>query len=131
MNTLIVEDDFTSRLLLQGLLKGYGPSYFAENGKEAVDAVRIALEEDEPFNLICMDIMMPEMDGQEALRRIRDIEKTYRVAPALRVKVIMTTALADRDNVIRAAQSECDYFLVKPVEKNKLVKVLRTLKLIP
>ena len=45
MKTLIVEDDFTSRLLLQELLKSYGPSLIAVNGKEAVDAVRAALEE--------------------------------------------------------------------------------------
>ena len=64
MKTLIVEDDFTSRLYLQELLKGYGPTHIAVNGKEAIEATHLALEAGEPYNLICLDIMMPEMDGQ-------------------------------------------------------------------
>ena len=68
MKTLIVEDDFTSRLLLQELLKKYGRSHIAVNGLEAVEAVRLALDENEPYDLICLDILMPQMDGQLALR---------------------------------------------------------------
>ncbi len=63
MKSLIVEDDFSSRLILLELLKSSGPTHVAVNGKEAVDAVRKGLEENEPFDLICLDIMMPEMDG--------------------------------------------------------------------
>jgi two-component system chemotaxis response regulator CheY len=54
MKTLIVEDDFTSRVLLQELLKSYGPSHIAVNGKEAIDAVRMSLEKEEPYDLICL-----------------------------------------------------------------------------
>ena len=68
MKTLIVEDDFTSRLLLQEILKRYGAVHIAVNGREAVDAVRAAAESDESYDLICLDIMMPEMDGYQALK---------------------------------------------------------------
>ena len=51
------------------------PHMLRVNGKEAVEAVRNALETVEPYNLICLDIMMPEMDGQQALREIRDMEE--------------------------------------------------------
>ena len=67
MKTLIAEDDFTSSVILQELLRGYGPFHLASNGKDAVAAVAAALAAHEPYDLVCLDIMMPEMDGQEAL----------------------------------------------------------------
>jgi two-component system, chemotaxis family, chemotaxis protein CheY len=131
MKTLIVEDDFSSRLLLQELLKSYGPTHVAVNGKEAVEAVRLALEAAEPYDLVCLDIMMPEMDGQAALRNIRAHEDARRIPFPNRAKIIMTTALSDRENVMKAREQLCDYFLVKPVQKGKLREQLRKLKLIP
>jgi len=130
MKALIVEDDFLSRMLLQGLLKPYVLPDVAVNGKEAVEAVRIALENKEPYNLICMDIMMPEMDGQEALRHIRDLEKMAGILPTDGVKVIMITALDDKKNIMTAFREQCDTYLVKPLDKVKLVTTLESLKLI-
>ncbi len=129
MKALIVEDDFLSRMLLQGLLKPYVVPDVAVNGKEAVEAVRISLENKEPYNLICMDIMMPEMDGQEALRHIRDLEKMAGILPTDGVKVIMITALDDKKNIMTAFREQCDTYLVKPLDKTKLVATLETLKL--
>jgi two-component system, chemotaxis family, chemotaxis protein CheY len=130
MKTLIVEDDFTSRLLLQELLKSYGPSHIAVNGKEAVEAVIAAMEVNEPYDLICLDIMMPEIDGQQALREIRLMEKAMGITGPDHMKIIMTTALGDRANVIKAVQQQCDCFLVKPIQKTKLLEELRKLGLI-
>ena len=76
MKTLIVEDDFTSRLLLQEILKPYGTTHIAVNGKEAVDAVVTAMDVGEPYDLICLDIMMPVMNGYEALKAIRGLEES-------------------------------------------------------
>ena len=81
MKTLIVEDEITSRVLLRELLKRFGPPHVAMNGKEAVAAVSTALLAGEPYDLICLDIMMPEMDGQEALKRIRQLEDGAQLAP--------------------------------------------------
>ena len=127
MKTLIVEDDFTSRLLLQELLKHYGPCHIAVNGKEAVTAVDSAREENMPYDLICMDIMMPEMDGQEALRRIREQEETHGIDPKSGAKIIMTTALGDMKNVFEAYRGLCDGYVTKPIQKNKLIETLNKL----
>lgn len=131
MKTLIVEDELTSRVMLREILKRYGPPQVAMNGKEAVEAVRVALEAGDPYNLICLDIMMPEMNGQEALKRIRQMEEEAGVGSAKRSKVIMTTAHSDRDNVLEAIQSQCDYFLVKPIDARTLLQELRRMGLIP
>lgn len=130
LKTLIVEDDFTSRMLLQEYLKRYGASHVAVNGREAVDAVRLALEADDPYDLICLDIMMPEMDGQEALREIRALEEARGVDPLGGARVMMTTTLADRGTVVQAAQGKCNAFLVKPIRRDKFLEELRRLNLI-
>jgi two-component system chemotaxis response regulator CheY len=74
--------------------------------------------------------MMPEMDGQAALKEIRLLEQTRGLAGPDRAKIIMTTALADAANVLMAREQLCDHFLVKPIQKLKLVEVLRGLALI-
>ncbi len=130
MKTLIVEDDFTSRLLLQELLKQHGPVHIAVNGKEAVEAVRLALEANEPYDFICLDIMMPEMDGQQALRHIRELEAGKGLLSANAAKIVMTTALNDMKNVCHAYAGLCDSYLVKPIEKTKLGQELRKLGLL-
>ncbi len=73
MKTLIVDDDFVSRLVLQNVLMAYGEAHIAVNGKEAVEVFTVALRLGSPYDVICLDIMMPEMDGQDVLRSIRRI----------------------------------------------------------
>lgn len=129
MKTLIVEDDFTSRLLLQELLKRYGGSHIAVNGSEAVEAVRTALRASEPYDLICLDIMMPVMDGLEALKQIRGLEQEHgRISNG--AKIVMTTALGDIPNVANAFSGLCDAYLTKPISKDKLLTELRQLAVI-
>ena len=130
MKTLIVEDEFTSRLLLQRLLQGYGECHVAVNGKEAVQAFQAAMECDQSYNLICLDIMMPEMDGQEALKQIRAMEEAKGILSSHGVKIVMTTALCDSKNLFAAYANLCDGYLVKPIDKVKLLDHLRKLELI-
>jgi len=130
MKTLIVEDDFTCRFLLNKLLDGFGQSHIAVNGKEAVAAVRAALDSGEPYDLICLDIMMPEMDGQMALTQIRQLEEEWAIQSSQGAKIIMTTALGDIKNVSKAFHGLCDAYLTKPIIKTKLIDTLQSLKLI-
>ncbi len=127
MKTLIAEDDFTSRMLLQALLQPYGICHTSVNGKEAVQAVASALASGEPYNLICLDIMMPEMDGQTALKEIRALEDKKGILSSDGVKIIMTTALGDKTNIMSAFKEQCDAYLVKPIEKNNLIENLKKL----
>lgn len=130
MKSLVVEDDFTSSLLLQEILKHYGPCQAALDGQKAVEAVRAAIDSGEPYDLICLDIMMPEMDGHEALKEIRALEEAKGIIPIKGVKVVMTTALDDSKNILASFKDQCDIYLTKPVDKAKLLGELRRLKLI-
>ena len=130
MKILIVDDDFISRNLLQEVLKDYGSTHFAANGKEAVKAVRAAMVSGKPYNLICLDIMMPEMDGQQALKQIRNLEEAEGITSTNGAKIIMTTALGDPKNAITSFKSLCDGYVVKPIDVNKLLRELRKHKLI-
>lgn len=130
MKTLIVEDDFVSRMLMQQYLSKYGKSHAAINGAEAIKAVDISLQEGEPYDLICLDIMMPEVDGQEALREIRRLEEEKGIRSSHGAKIVMTTALNDLTNVKEAFYSLCDGYLVKLIQLDKLTNELKRLNLL-
>lgn len=130
MKSLIVDDDFFSRRILQSILSAYGESHVAVDGREALFAFEQALAEETPYNLICLDIMMPEMDGQEVLKNIRQIENKKNIVGDNEVKIIMTTALDDSDNIKAAFREQCESYLIKPISKSKLVKVLQDFGLI-
>jgi len=121
MKTLIVEDDFASRTLLQRYLSGISKCDIAVNGNEAIEAFQIALDENEPYDLICLDIMMPDVDGHETLRTIRKIESEYGIGGFKSVKVIMTTALGDSQNIIGSFREGCEAYITKPIERKKLI----------
>ena len=129
MKCLIVEDDFTARKLMLAYLSKHAECDVAVNGKEAVQAFNAAIEKD-PSDLLCLDVSMPEMDGQEALKIIRQIEKQHnRIGPD-GVKVIMTTAFSDKDNVLNACKLGCKSYIVKPVGKDKLFAEIEKLGLL-
>jgi len=130
MKTLIVEDDFTSRLFMQTFLSPYGECHIAINGKEAVEAFRIATDHGSPYNLICMDIMMPEMGGQEAVKQVRALEEARGVLSHHGVKIIMTTAVTDLREVIESFQELCDAYLFKPIDTAKLLSELKSFQLV-
>lgn len=119
-----------ARKVLQDTLKKYGPTHVAVNGKEAVAAACGAMAAGEPYNLICLDIMMPEMDGQQALRQIRTMEEAGGVTSSKGAKIIMTTCLGDAKNAFASFKNLCDAYLVKPIDISKLEDELRKLMLV-
>ena len=130
MNTLIVDDDFLCRKLLQNILSPYGECDIAMDGEEAISAFEMALEEGNPYDLICLDIMMPNLDGQQALKRIRQIEDKKRIQGLDCVKIIMVSALKDGRNILTAFKEGCETYLIKPVTKDKIVSELEKLGLL-
>ena len=131
MKILIAEDDFASRILLQRFLAPYGDSDVAVNGREAVGAFKEALESDTPYDLVCLDIMMPLMSGHETLKEIRASEEARGIGVPNGVKVIMTTALSDSQSVLEAFKEGCEAYVVKPLDRESLVRELKKLGFAP
>jgi two-component system, chemotaxis family, chemotaxis protein CheY len=130
LKILIVEDEFGSRKLLQKFLSPYGICDLAVDGEEAVEAFALALKEKEPYDLICLDIMLPKKDGQTVLKEVRKIEADAGIQGLSGVKVIMTTALNDPKNIIQAFNSQCEAYIPKPISKQKLLEEMRGLSLL-
>jgi len=131
MRILIVEDDFVGRKVMHQLLLEYGQCDVAVDGLEAVKAFDLAYEAGEPYDVMFLDIMMPNMSGHEALKIIRDKEKERGVTPQNEVKVIMTSALDDVKNVTQSFfQGGASAYLVKPIERRKVIEELRKLGMV-
>ncbi|GAB6176096.1 response regulator [Desulfobaculum senezii] len=130
MRFLIVDDDFDSRRLMQKILYPYGYCDVAVDGEEAVEAFKRSLNNDEPYDLICLDIIMPNMDGQEALQEIREIETERGISDEARIKTVMISALDDTKELHDAFfLGEATSYLVKPIRKKTLLNEMRNLGL--
>ena len=130
MKILIAEDDLASRRFLSKYLSQYGEVDLVVDGLEALDAYLMAIKENAPYDLICLDIMMPKVDGVKVLKVIRDYELKQGITPEKRAKAIMTTALAETDYVNQAFEIGCEAYAAKPIDTNKMLEVLKKLGLI-
>jgi two-component system chemotaxis response regulator CheY len=128
LRSLVAEDDATNRKLLQTFLSRYGTCDVALDGKQAVEAARLACHNRQSYDLICMDLRMPQMDGQEAIREIRKQEAVANVSNS--AKIIVTTIHTDMESITTALLGRCNAYLVKPIDTAKLKKELKSLGLI-
>jgi two-component system chemotaxis response regulator CheY len=127
MRILIAEDGFVPRKLLMQQLSILGEIDVAANGDEAVMATKLSFEENQPYELIFLDIQMPGVNGLQALKKIREMESKKDVDPNDRSKIIMITAHSDKNKVVTAAKQKCDAYLIKPVTKPRLFEALEEL----
>lgn len=130
MRILIAEDDMISRKFLYKFLSQYGECDVVVDGMEALDAYLIAVKEKSPYDVICLDIMMPKVDGVKVLKAIRDFETQRGLLPEKRVKIIMITALADTEYVRKAFELGCEAYAAKPIDTDKLIDVMKKLEII-
>ncbi|AZK46166.1 response regulator [Paenibacillus lentus] len=113
---LLVDDDVRNVFALSSVLEGYRMNVvYAENGREALEI----LEEQRDFDLILMDMMMPEMDGYEAMRRIR--EKTE----FAKLPIIALTAKAMKEDRSKCIEAGASDYVKKPIQTDQLLSLMR------
>ncbi len=128
MKSLVAEDDVTSRMILKKYLSTYGECDVVADGREAVQAVKEARKKRQRYDLVCLDLGMPVMDGQQALREIHTEEMA---AGELRTtKIIITTGQTDMNSITNALIGKCSAYLMKPINPEKLRCELQELGLI-
>ena len=130
MRILIAEDDSLSRTYLEDFLRGYGQCDTAAAGMETLDLYLESLKNGTPYDMMCLDIMMPKVDGLMVLRLIREIENRRHLSAEQQAKIIMMTAIADMEHVDRAFELGCDAYASKPIEIDKVQEVMEDLGLI-
>jgi len=131
---LIAEDSEFQAAVLEAVLANQGIDQvsIAANGMLALEIFKQALASGLPYPLVFLDIIMPEMDGQETLRRMRALEQEHNVADADKSVIIMTTALdSPRDMMDALLEGDCTDYIVKPVEERHLLAILRKYEFIP
>lgn len=122
MRSLIVDDVEMNRELLAMFLEASGDVVSAETGEEALEKVSRAFESDLYFDLICMDISMPGMDGHETLKKIREMEAAQ---GGRRATVFMVTGSSCPHDMYNAlVEGGCDDYLTKPLMHKTFIELL-------
>jgi len=131
LQILIVEDEFISRILLKEILEPFGNCHLATDGKEALAMLEASyVSEEKRYDLVCLDIMMPQLSGHEVLKKMRNIEDSLGIKGDKATKVVMVTALDDAQNVMEAVSvGRCQAYLTKPVSRSRIEEQLTKLKL--
>lgn len=130
MKILIAEDDFASRKFLFKLLSQYGECDMTVDGIETVEAFAIAYDIGKPYDLLCLDIMMPKIDGLKALKTIRDFEKKKGIEESQKCKVIITSALSETEVVFDSFSTESEIYATKPIDAERVKGAMKKLELI-
>ena len=127
---LIVDDSRYQRHLILQALAGLFEIEEAEDGQQAIDLFTAARDAGRPFDLVVMDILMPVLDGHEALAGIRRLESQAGVAEDGRTLAIMLSSLDDPANMLRAQfDSGAQAYVTKPFQAQTLLEALATLGL--
>jgi two-component system, chemotaxis family, chemotaxis protein CheY len=130
MRTLIVEDVHFLALILQRIIEPYSKADFAQNGAVAIDKYTKAFTKGKAYDLICLDLLLPEMDGFEVLRSLRQFEDEFNLPPEARTKVVVISTFNDQNTVNKARAAGCDSYIAKPFRKDRVLKTIEKLGLI-
>lgn len=124
MRILVADDDFINRKFLEKILSQYGEVVTVDNGMSAVDEATKVLDHEEPYGLICLDIMMTKLDGYKTLTAIRNAEQKFAISKDNRAKVIMISALDEVVTDTAQLREEYDAYLCKPIMLDKFEAIL-------
>jgi two-component system chemotaxis response regulator CheY len=129
MRVLIAEDNFLNRKYISQFMSKFGDVDITADGAEAVNAFLTALETREYYDLVCLDIIMPNMNGVEALQTMRALEDEFQLEKESKAKIIMMSALNEREYIQKASELGCNGYASKPVSLEGLTEVMKKMNL--
>lgn len=124
MKILIVDDEYVSRVKLKAILSTHGECDSAENGATALELLKSAYQRGEPYELVTMDISMPDMSGHSVVQDLREWEQTHKDASHPQSKILMITATKDIHDVMSSFSEGAEQYIIKPVTPEKLQEAL-------
>ncbi len=130
INALIVEDVFLIQRVIERFIEPYGVFTVSNNGKEALKKYAEFFFNGNAFNLVCLDIYLPEMNGLDVLSNIRKFEDEIKLKSEERCKIIIISSVTHPATVQQAYKLGCDYYVAKPFSKEDIVNALKKIKMI-
>lgn len=128
MRILIVDDDYVSRVKLKSLMSDFGDCDSVPNGQLAIEMFKLAYEEQLPYDLITMDIVMPDMDGKDVVAAIRDWElKNNVIREGHEVQILMISNMSDGKNIFTSFKRGAEWYLRKPINPDKLTDAIKNM----
>ena len=117
IRALIVEDEHVAREKLKMLMSKFSDCKTVETGEDAIRSFSDSLHSKHYFNVVLLDIGLPDMNGKAILNKIHQLEKEKGVAPEDKTKIIMVTASAAGQALFGSIHDNCDDYLLKPVNE--------------
>lgn len=130
MRTLIIDDDDANRKILSLFLTPLGHTDTAPSGDEGLILFKKAVDDKVFYDLVVLDIMMPGMDGITTLKNMRALEGEQGVLGQEASKILMMTAVTDKNVVVDAFRQGCDGYVIKPLDREELFRQIKMLKLV-
>ncbi len=127
MKILVVDDEPVSRQYLMKILSEFAECESVPNGMQALTAYKKGWEDWAPFDLMTLDVAMPDMDGKKVLQAVRSLENEKKVPKDKKIKILVTSAHADKETIISCAQMGCDDYISKPFDRETILKKINRL----
>lgn len=125
MRVLIADDDSNSAKVISLYLARYGECTVVTDGLQAVSAVMDAYRMNSIYDLLVLDVMMPNLDGTQALDAIRDYEASLGIPEEKRLRVIIISALSSDSIRAEVYSKGCLLYMRKPVNFEVLQRILQ------
>ena len=131
MRILITDDDQVCTLMLSAMLKPYGDCRVAQNGETAIRLFTEALVRQQPFDLVSLDVQMPELDGHATLRCLRAIEAGFGRSGSSGATILMASVQGSAKSILAAFRGQCEGYLIKPLDQTQMAAQLASLGIKP
>ena len=128
MKILVVDDEIVSRKKMMRITTDFGSCEGVQNGKAALSVIKTSLEEWQLYDLITLDVSMPDISGVEVLNTIRKMEEAKRLDEEEQAKILMVSSISDMKTV-KACMGKCNGYMIKPFNKELVVDKLKKIGL--